>query len=146
MSLLGHLESLAGLQAELTGQAQACLGLVEQEQFAPLEDAMRRRRLLFARVMALHQDLHGSWPDLEGSLRGLDPAQAQAARGLLAGLKEQAARMRELDRRSAGLLQEILARLKGELSRLGQGQRLLNAYRALPAGTRWGPDQLSRTG
>lgn len=146
MSLLGHLERLAGLQAELTGQAQACQGLVEQEQFAPLEDAMQRRRLLFARIMALHQDLRQAWPDLEQALAGLPPAEASQARGFLRDLTGQSARLGELDRRSAVLLEEVLARLRGELKRLGQGQRLLNAYRALPAGTRWGPDQLSRTG
>ncbi|MBI5521332.1 MAG: hypothetical protein HY910_01795 [Desulfarculus sp.] len=146
MNLLGHLERLAGLQAELTGQALACQGLIEQEQFAPLEDAMQRRRLLFAQVMALHQELGQAWPGLEEALAGLPPEQAVLAREVLRQITEQSARLGELDRRSAVLLEEVLARLRGELKRLGQGQRLLNAYRALPAGTRWGPDQLSRMG
>lgn len=146
MSPLSHLERLAGLQAELTGQALACQGLIEQEQFAPLEDAMRQRRLLFAQIIALCQDLGQAWPDLEVALAGLPAAEAGRARGLMRRITEQSTRLGELDRRSAGLLEQVLARLKNDLKRLGQGQRLLSAYRALPAGTRWGPDQLSRTG
>jgi hypothetical protein len=145
MSLLATLERLAGLQAELTGQAQACLGLLQQEQLAPLMDAMERRRLLFAEVMALHQDLERLSPGLPQALAALPAPQEPQARQLLHRIKEKSRHMRELDRQSATLLEAILERLRGELGRLGQGQRLLNAYRSLPAGVRWGPDQLSRT-
>jgi len=146
MSLLATLERLAGLQAELTGQAQACLGLLRQEQLDDLLDVMKRRRLLFAEIMALHQDLGRYWPGLDQTLATLPEPQARRARQLLQDFQAQGARLGELDRQSTVLLEALLERLRGELARLGQGQRLLNAYRALPAGTHWGPDQLSRTG
>lgn len=146
MSLLADLERLAGWQAELTGQAQICLGLLRQEEMGPLEDAMRRRRRLHSQMVALFQNLQRSCPDLEEALAALPPGQADLARRRLRSLEEQVGRMQALDQESAGLLEAIMARMRQQLGRLGQGQRLLNAYRALPAGVGWGPDQLSRTG
>jgi hypothetical protein len=145
MSLLVTLERLAGLQTELSGQAQACLGLLQQEQLGPLMDVMERRRLLFAEVMALHQELARSLPGLEQALAALPAPQEGRARQLLQGIKDKSRHMQELDRQSATLLEAILERLRGELGRLGQGQRMLNAYRTLPTNVHWGPDQLSRT-
>jgi hypothetical protein len=145
MSPLSILERLAELQAELTGQALACLGLLQQEQLEPLLDVMERRGMLFAQVMALHQDLGRSTPGLEQALAALPPPQDGQAAHLLERIKGQSLRMQELDRQSATLLEAVLERMRQELDRLGQGQRLLNAYRSLPNGVHWGPDQLSRT-
>ncbi|MFH1035729.1 MAG: hypothetical protein V1806_14570 [Pseudomonadota bacterium] len=145
MSLLSTLERLAGLQSELTGQAQACLGLLQQEELGPLMDVMERRRLLFAEVMALHQELARALPGLEQALAALPAPRDQQATRLLQGIKDHSSRMQDLDRQSATLLEVLLERLRAELGRLGQGQRVLNAYRSLPTNVHWGPDQLSRT-
>jgi hypothetical protein len=145
MSPLAILERLAELQSELTSQALACLGLLQQEQLEPLLDVMERRGLLFSQVMALHQDLDRARPGLEQTLAALPPPQDGQAAQLLERIKVQSERMRELDQQSATLLEAVLERMREELGRLGQGQRLLNAYRSLPTNVHWGPDQLSRT-
>ncbi len=145
MNWLDTLERLAGLQAELTGQAQACLGLLQQEQLGPLMDAMERRRVLFAEVMGLLKQLQGATPSLDEVIAALPSPQDQRGAALLKRVKDLSVSMQDLDRQSAGILEALLERLRAELARLGQGQRVLNAYRSLPTSVHWGPDQLSRT-
>ncbi len=146
MSLLAELERLKARQAELLGLTQACLGLVGQEDLEALEDALARRAKVFHEVMAGHQRLAPSWRDWPARLAHLPSPEAARAQDLVGALDESGHRVLELDRLVDQGLRAIKDRLGQELRRLGQGQRLLAAYRPLPAGGPWGPDQLSRMG
>lgn len=144
MRPVSELKRLQALQEELFGLAQVMLGLLEQGQLDPLQDAWEKRQRLFSQVYACYRELQPLFAAWDQTLAGLTPAEAQQAAGLVEDIAGQARRVLELDERSKVLLQEQLAKLGQGLDQVRVGQKLVKAYRTIPTLGRGLPERLSR--
>lgn len=128
MNLSEEITRWQGMHQQLLGLAQGCLRVVEQNRLEDLDDLWAKRRRAFDRLEAAARRLAPAFADWPASAAALSPGELGRAQGMIKQVRDIAGQVLQIDRQVAAGLQAAKERAGGEIKRLNDGRRLMDAY------------------